>query len=113
MKKLLLFAVLLVGLASCQQNNPKVYDVEYTFTGGDCYLQYMNETESYSTLSSVSGTWSYTCQKTSGDVVYLHVDNNQGETGTHTIRVYLDGVLFKEASGSGATGIATIQEILE
>ena len=116
MKKLLLFAALLVGLVSCQQNNPSpatTYDVEYTFAGGDCFVEYINETGSFSSLSSVNGTWSYSCQKESGDIIYLHAHTNLGETGSFTIRVYLDGVLYKEASGSGSSGTAAIHETLE
>lgn len=92
--------------------NSTLYDVEYRFLGGDCSLQYMNGTESYDQLSSVVGTWNYTCQKSTGDVLYIHSYNDVSQTGSHQVQVLLDGVVFKEANSSGPDTYAIIQEIL-
>ena len=60
-------------------------------------------TEQY---GKVAIPWSYTDPSFADNFLYISAQN-QGDRGTVTVKIYVDGVLFKTSSSSGAYVIAT------
>ncbi len=108
-----------VGISTCLGGNstdtstpsytpPSYPSVVYEITGSAIYASVtLNNggggTEQY---SKVAIPWSYTEQSFADNFLYVSAQN-QGDRGTVTVKIYVDGVLFKTSSSSGAYVIAT------
>jgi hypothetical protein len=88
-------------------NKPTTYLIEYEVTGSaqSASLTYQNR-DGGTSQEDVSIPWTYSFTARSGDFVYISAQN-EGEYGTVTVNIYLDGVQVKTSTSSGAYVIAT------
>jgi hypothetical protein len=106
--KTLLFALpLLFCLLGCNPNNPgpNLKTVRYETTGSIPYdILYTNQTGSWNTISNHSGNWSIEFQCESGKLLSLKADrsNTNNITGAFTSKIYIDGVIWMDATGDVA-----------
>lgn len=107
---LLIFVfIMLFVFSGCEDVfGPKFYDVIYKVTGSAITVDvtYANEDGGTSQESDVSVPWSYSFRREEGEFVYISAQN-QGESGSVTVRIYKDGSIFKTSTSSGAYVIAT------
>lgn len=104
-----LVALSLVALAGCGgSSGPSLPSVTYNVSGSarEVAVTYANASEGTS-QATVSVPWShsFTCTK-SGQFLYISAQN-QGQTGTVTVRITKSGTTYKESTSSGAFVIAT------
>lgn len=99
-------------LASCTPNNPQpnpspnpnaiMHTVKLETSGSSQYsILFKNETESICTNADYNGNWSYQFQ-TEGNL-WLQVQVNKSQNsplGLYECKIYIDGVLWKFASGN-------------
>lgn len=102
-------AILFVVLVACGgSSGPSLPSVTYTVSGSarEVSVTYANASEGTS-QATVSVPWShsFTCTK-SGQFLYISAQN-QGQTGTVTVRITKGGTTYKESTSSGAFVIAT------
>ena len=116
---LVIFILIAVGIGTCLGDNstdtytpsstPVSYPtIVYEITGTATYASVtLNNggggTEQY---SNVSIPWSYTEKSFSDNFLYVSAQN-QGDRGTVTVKIYVDGELFKTSTSSGAYVIAS------
>lgn len=99
MLKRLLLAILLAGCA------PSVdYVIEGTAQRVD--ITYENGSGNAEQLSDVPLPWEYSFDGASGDFLYISAQN-QGETGSVTCNIYVNGVLEETSTSSGRFVIST------
>ena len=88
-----------------QQKDPEVkYEVTGTATTVDITME--NSSGGTSQFSDVAVPWSTYFTSKSGAFVYISAQN-QASSGSVTVRIYKDGIVFKESTSSGAYVIAT------
>jgi|688.fasta_scaffold1028619_2 hypothetical protein len=101
-----------IFLNSCTPNNPQpnpspnpnaiMHTVKLETSGSSQYsILYKNETESICTNADYNGNWSYQFQ-TEGNL-WLQVQVNKSQNsplGLYECKIYIDGVLWKFASGN-------------
>jgi uncharacterized repeat protein (TIGR02543 family) len=90
------------------EEKPPVPEVVYRITGtaSSVDVTLNNPTGGTEQYSNVPLPKEYSYSSFSDDFVYISAQN-QGEYGTVTVSIYVDGVLFKTSSSSGAYVIAT------
>ncbi len=82
--------------------------VVYEVTGSASYASVtLNNSEGGTEqYSKVAIPWSYTDNSFADNFLYISAQN-QGDSGTVTVKIYVDGAQFKTSSSSGAYVIAT------
>jgi hypothetical protein len=100
-----IYSIVLITLVSCDFLLP---EVEYRVTGTALTvdLTIENSNGGTSQYSDEPLPWSYSYTGRSDDFVYVSAQN-QGDTGTVTATIYIDGDVYKTSTSSGAYVIAT------
>ena len=98
-------------------NSPTSYLVSYEVTGTaeSVSVTYTNRDGGTSQESNVDLPWSCPpvfCPSKIGDWLYISAQNN-GDYGSVTTKIYVDGELFKKSTSYGAYVIATSSGFLE
>lgn len=111
--KTIAFFTLVLLLFSCQGTNPTpspnaiMHTVKLETSGSSQYsIVYKNETGSICTNYDYNGNWSYQFQ-TKGNL-WLQVQVNKSSSsplGLYECKIYIDGALWKNASGNSASAI--------
>lgn len=116
--KILYFVTLIILLFGCNQDNPQPtppttsnYTVKYEAVGNDDFYLFgiQNSTggqDAY--VVNANQTWTYEFQASSGHLVGLSIDGDYGAQPTSSmfsLKIYLNGVLWKEANGAPDIGI--------
>lgn len=114
--KLYIYSIALVLILGCKKedesinesNGPVSHNVEYRVTGTaptiDVTLS--NATGGTEQYSDRGLPYSYSFMGVSGKFIYISAQNN-GQTGSVTSAIYINGNLYKTATSSGAYVIAT------
>ncbi len=103
--------VLLLSLVACggSSSSPDPsFDVEYRVTGsaGRAMMTYENRTGGTEQITT-NVPWSYNFSTSeSGKFLYVSAQN-QNDSGTVRVQIFVDNVLYKEATSTGAYVIAT------
>lgn len=107
------FLTLIILLLGCNENNPQpntptasTYTVKYEAVGNDDFYLFgiQNSTggqDSY--VVNANQTWTYEFQSTTGHLVGLSIDGDYGiqpASSLFSLKIYLNGVLWKEANGA-------------
>lgn len=89
-------------------NQPTTYTVKYEVTGSatSASLTYQNRDGGTSQESDVYLPWTYSFTAEAGDFLYISAQNN-GEYGSVTTTIYLNGTQVKTSTSTGAYVIAT------
>lgn len=117
MVKILLGVILMLVLSGCPDTDdpyesyePTLYSVSYeaTCTTGTADLTIENDTGGTSQFADEPTPWTYVFSKKKppGTFVYVSAQNNQ-DSGTVTVTIYRDGVVFKTSTSTGAYVIAS------
>jgi hypothetical protein len=111
--KTITFFTLALLLFGCQATNPTpspnaiMHTVKLETSGSSQYdIKYYNETQSYCDNVNHNGNWTYQFQ-TKGKI-WLMVGaerSNNSPLGLYECKIYIDGVLWKNASGNSASAI--------
>ena len=107
MKTLLLLSLIAFLSFGCNPNNPTTHTVRYETTGTLPYdILYVNETGSYNTLSQQTAPWSVEFERVlevNKSILQLQAESSDGSlTGWFTVKIYVDGSLWKNAEGDVA-----------
>jgi len=104
-------ALILLGCQK-EENNflsvPTTASVEYRVSGtaATVDLTISNSSEGTEQYSDISLPWSLKFTGAKGNFIYVSAQNN-GQSGTVTSTIYINGQSFKTATSSGAYVIAT------
>lgn len=106
----ILFSFFLISCSDVLNPEETKYSVKYAVTGTakKVSITIENENGGTSQFSDVSVPWSYTfpVKKKPGTFVYVSAQN-EGSSGSVTVKIYRDGKVFKSSTSSGAYVIAT------
>jgi len=107
----ILFVISILGYMGCGGlfGNSVIYKVTGSASRVD--VTYENEDGGTSQESNVSVPWSYSFEANYDTFVYISAQN-QGESGTVTLTIYINGGKWKTSTSSGAYCIATASGIL-
>lgn len=107
--KTITFFTLALLLFGCQATNPNpspnaiMHTVKLETSGSSQYdINYKNETGSNCTNYDYNGNWSYQFQTKGNLWLYVQVgkSNNNDPLGLFECKIYIDGVLWKNATGN-------------
>ena len=105
-KAILLLLIILLSFSACNLFTPPQVKYEVTGTALTVDLTIENEDGGTSQFSDKPLPWTYSFTGASGDFVYVSAQN-QGDTGSVTATIYIDGEEYKTSTSSGAYVIAT------
>ena len=111
----LLLILICASILGCTPNSQTVcHDVRYEANGSSPYnLQYTNSTEGWQQYDDLTGSWDLeynACSSlTDPHLAHLSVTSPFGDIGSFSVKIFLNGSLWKEASGNTS---ATIQDNL-
>jgi hypothetical protein len=110
--KSLILILSVFALFGCNQSNPTTcYTVRYEATGNDDYYLFgiQNSTGGQDAhVLNANQNWSYEFEACTGHLVGLSIDGDYGlqpTTSSFSLKIYLNGDLWKEANGSPDIGI--------
>ena len=109
-KAYIIFTLLFV-LASCQQNDPTTYNVEYFVGNGHCSIEYMDESNNH-IMDHTNWKWTHSFKRSSLDSVFLRCIVDAGDTNEFTLQILLNGNVYREKKVSGGGNYETIAQIL-
>ena len=103
-----LIAFLPLLLFSCIDTPTYTKDVKYEVTGTATAvdLTIENDNGGTSQYSDQATPWTYSFTGYPGDFIYVSAQN-QGDSGTVTATIYIDGEVYKTSTSDGAYVIAT------
>lgn len=109
----LLFVVCSVVFNACSMSTTTKHSVKYEITGTSTSVNVTlnNATGGTEQFSDVTVPHTYTYDDYTSSFLYISAQNN-GETGSVTVKIYLDGVVTKTSTSSGAYTIATASDSL-
>lgn len=102
MKKIILM-LFIVFLSSCQEDeNTKIYSVRYVLSAnGDCDVFYSTATGGGEEIDVSGLTWDHSFSAKSG--THLHISATvKNKNGVVSVKIYVDGELFKEDMKQGS-----------
>ena len=109
--------VLVMGIAGVMfmlnshtgSDKSELYSVRYEVTGTaeSVLITYADEKGKIMQLNDIALPWKKIISVEKGDNLTL-IAQNQKDTGSITVRIYIDGKLFKESSSSEPHGIANV-----
>jgi hypothetical protein len=104
MKKILFLTIcLFLLLFSCFGRTVVKYTV--TGTASSASITYANKDEGTEQIADTAVPWSYSFDGITGNFVYISAQN-QGESGSVTVTIYINGSVYKTATSSGEYVIA-------
>ena len=112
MKRWLIFLVIAVGLFGCYDPfNDTIDQIEYAVTGTCGFSNLItieNKSGGTSQFSDVTLPWSYKWEMyySSDDFLYVSAQNGT-DSGSITVKIFINGSVAEESTSSGAYVIAT------
>jgi hypothetical protein len=86
--------------------------VEYKISCEKCDITYTNSSGGTEQVTNGTSSWTYSFNAKIGQNLSLSAQNKK-ETGTITVRIFLDGKEIKSSTSSGAYVIATTSAVVE
>jgi hypothetical protein len=102
----------ILGLFGCNSNNPQpinqTYSVKYVVNCPECDIDYWNEYQGVSEVNNQPGLWELNLTLKSKNLAYVNARLSNGSaSGNILTKIFVNGVLESESTGSGTGAMAT------